>query len=608
MAALLAASAPAGAASPASAAVSAQGVVSVVAGVDRYATAVAVSRAAFPEDAQAVVIASGEGYADALSGSGLAGAVGGPLLLSAAGTLPPAVAAEIARLGAMRAYVLGGEGALSAHVASEVAAALLPGGTVVRLAGEDRYGTAEAVARATIDAGGAAWDGGAFFVDGSGFADGVSAGAVAARTGRPVLLVPSGGVTTGTLDLVRSAGVTDAVIVGGTASVRPTAFDAIAEAAGGAGQASRVSGTDRYATALAVAAYSERFGLRWVRPGVVSGVVYPDALVAGVLQARTGGVLLLTRPSELDWRVGQALWDHRAAPVAGITVVGGSGAVQPKVRLALAHALLAPPYDNARAMAHVTAIAGLGPRAAGGTAEHRAFDYIADRLREYGFAVTVQTVFIPGGRTSHNVIAERAGTSADVVVLGAHVDSKYPSPGANDNASGVAVVLETARVMAQAQPAPTVRFIAFGAEEISGATADDHHFGSRQYVASLSAAERSRIAAAVSVDMVGYGTVFNVRSMQVGPATAVQSLQRWGTATGQALPFLKDPGLYGWSDHEGFERVSIPAAWLEWREDPVYHTSRDTAAHVQPSRVDACGRLVRGWVLDLDAAKLDAMH
>ncbi|TLM66146.1 MAG: M28 family peptidase [Actinobacteria bacterium] len=278
------------------------------------------------------------------------------------------------------------------------------------------------------------------------------------------------------------------------------------------------------------------------------------------------------------------------------------------MRTELAQATLAPPYDNARAMAHVAALAALGPRTAGGAAEHEGFDYVADRLREYGYAVTVQNVTLPSGRTSHNVIAERAGASADVVVLGAHADSKWPSPGANDNASGVGVVLELARVFAQAQQAPTVRFIAFGAEEIAGVTADDHHFGSRQYVASLSSAQRSRIAAAVSVDMVGYGTVFNVRSMQVGPPTAVVSLQRWGTATGQPLPFLKDLGRYGWSDHEGFERVGIPAAWLEWRVDPAYHTTGDTHAHVQPARVRACGHLLRGWLLDLDAADLDALH
>ncbi len=112
----------------------------------------------------------------------------------------------------------------------------------------------------------------------------------------------------------------------------------------------------------------------------------------------------------------------------------------------------------------------------------------------------------------------------------------------------------------------------------------------------------------VSVDMVGYGSVFNVRSLGTGPQSAVVSLRARAAYVGQALPYLKDPGVYGWSDHEGFERAGIPAAWLEWREDPVYHTTGDTASHVQPSRVRTCGRLLRGWVLGMGQSGLDALR
>jgi hypothetical protein len=112
----------------------------------------------------------------------------------------------------------------------------------------------------------------------------------------------------------------------------------------------------------------------------------------------------------------------------------------------------------------------------------------------------------------------------------------------------------------------------------------------------------------VSVDMVGYGDTFNVRSMGSGPQSAVASLQAWGAHAGQPLPYLRDPGRYGWSDHEGFERVGIPAAWVEWRQDPDYHTVRDTAAHVQPERVRASGRLLRGWVLGMTPETLDALR
>lgn len=581
--------------------------VEAIAGRDRFATAVAVSASAFPTGAPAVVVATGRGWADALGGAALGGALGGPVLLSEPGHLPGAVAAEIARLGARDAYVLGGDRALSSAVASQVAAALVPGGGVTRLAGATSYETAEAVASATVGAMGPRADGWAFVATGARFADAVACSAAAARTGRPVFLVPPGALPTRTADALRATGTTSAVIVGGIAAVGDEVERGLVDVLGGPLRVVRVAGQDRYATGLELARWSAAVGLGWGRPTLVSGERYPDALVAGTLQARRGCVLLLTPRAAIHPLVERELWARRAQ-VSSLAVVGGTSAVSAGTRAGAVHALLAPPFETANAMAHVRYLAGLGPRAAGGTAERTACDYVAARLRDHGYAVSVQTVAIPGGRTSRNVIATRAGASPEVVVLGAHIDSKHPSPGGNDNASGVGVVLELARVVAQAAPQATVRFIAFGAEEISGATPDDHHFGSRHYVASLSAAERSRVAAAVSVDMVGYGTVFHVRSMLVGPTTAVGSLQRWAGVSGQPMTFLRDPGAYGWSDHEAFEFAGIPAAWVQWRPDSAYHTTGDTAAHVQPARVGATGGFLRGWLLDLDAAALDALR
>jgi Zn-dependent M28 family amino/carboxypeptidase len=259
-------------------------------------------------------------------------------------------------------------------------------------------------------------------------------------------------------------------------------------------------------------------------------------------------------------------------------------------------------------MGHVRALAGMGPRGAGSAAERRAASYLAAKLRSYGYAVTVQTVKIPGGRTSRNVYAQRGGRSSRMIVLGSHMDSKPPSPGGNDNASGCAVTLELARVLADADVAPTVRFVFFGAEEISGATANDHHFGSRTHVKRMSAYDRGRTEAMVSIDMVGYGSVFNVRNLRRAPMTAVSSVQTWARTSGQPLIYLKDPSRTGWSDHEAFEFAGIPVAWLEWRNDPVYHTRKDTAAHVSADRVTRTGRLTRGWLLDLNTSDVAALR
>ena len=107
--------------------------------------------------------------------------------------------------------------------------------------------------------------------------------------------------------------------------------------------------------------------------------------------------------------------------------------------------------------------------------------------------------------TSRNVIADPAGFDDEEphVVVVAHLDTVPVAPGAEDNASGVSVLLELARMAAAAPPDLPVRFIAFGAEEPRGAGDALHHFGSQQHVDDLSKAERRAIQGVVALDRVG---------------------------------------------------------------------------------------------------------
>ncbi|MBA4371099.1 MAG: hypothetical protein C0418_05940, partial [Coriobacteriaceae bacterium] len=114
-------------------------------GSDRFATSVAVSKRAFPSGAPAVVLASGQSFADALTGSGLAGAAGGAVLLTWKDTVPASVLAEIARLQPSKLYVMGGKGAVS-DAALNAAKAKAPGVAVTRVDGSDRAETARKAA------------------------------------------------------------------------------------------------------------------------------------------------------------------------------------------------------------------------------------------------------------------------------------------------------------------------------------------------------------------------------------------------------------------------------------------------------------------------------
>jgi acetylornithine deacetylase/succinyl-diaminopimelate desuccinylase-like protein len=108
---------------------------------------------------------------------------------------------------------------------------------------------------------------------------------------------------------------------------------------------------------------------------------------------------------------------------------------------------------------------GIGPRNIHYyVALNRAADYIECALSELGYSPIRQT-YEARGKTFHNIVAERPGTSSGVVVLGAHYDTHNDSPGLDDNGSAVAGLLELARVATRLLPHFTVRFIAFTNEE-----------------------------------------------------------------------------------------------------------------------------------------------
>jgi hypothetical protein len=153
-----------------------------VSGSDRISTAIEASKRAYPRGADAVVIATGYGWADALGGASLAGALRCPLLLTGPGALDARVGAEITRLGVQEAYVLGGTSAVGASVETSLRAKL--GATEVRrLGGQDRYGTAALVAAETRAILGTTFDGMAFVVTGADFPDALGASPISAANG-----------------------------------------------------------------------------------------------------------------------------------------------------------------------------------------------------------------------------------------------------------------------------------------------------------------------------------------------------------------------------------------------------------------------------------------
>jgi Zn-dependent M28 family amino/carboxypeptidase len=266
-------------------------------------------------------------------------------------------------------------------------------------------------------------------------------------------------------------------------------------------------------------------------------------------------------------------------------------------------------FDVASALRHVRVLSDqIGVRVAGSSEEREAAQYLQKQLRSAGYAAEIRSFPLPNGSTSQNVVALLPGSSDQRIVLGAHYDTKRPSPGANDNGTGVGVLLEIARELKTKKLMPTIEFVFFGSEEMIDSNADHHHYGSRFHVDEMSASERARVAGMLSVDMIGYGPELRLRTMNRGPQTLRRDLLAFAASRGVGLSYLKDPGKYGWSDHEPFELAGMSAAWIEWRDDPVYHTARDTPAHLSTKKVRTVGQLVLDYVSSLDTESLEALN
>ncbi|MDO8987773.1 MAG: cell wall-binding repeat-containing protein, partial [Coriobacteriia bacterium] len=189
-----------------------------ISGATRTATAVELSKEAFPDPLdgdRAVVIASGYGWADALPASALAGVVDGPLLLVAKDSVPAEVATEISRLGAIKAYIVGGEAVVAASVKTELQNRGL---TVERVSGANRYATSEQIALKvkSLDPDAASI---VFVATGMNFPDALAASSIAANTHHPILLTPKEALSLEGKRALDALNPTSAYVLGGTGAV-----------------------------------------------------------------------------------------------------------------------------------------------------------------------------------------------------------------------------------------------------------------------------------------------------------------------------------------------------------------------------------------------------
>jgi Zn-dependent M28 family amino/carboxypeptidase len=204
-----------------------------------------------------------------------------------------------------------------------------------------------------------------------------------------------------------------------------------------------------------------------------------------------------------------------------------------------------------------------------------------------GFARLVTSAVLED-RLSSNVIAQ-GGDGPGRVMVGAHLDSVPMGPGANDNASGSAAVLELARVFAGRPEQARLSLALFGAEE-------DGLIGSQHHVARLGAEGAGQYRAMLNLDMVAVGDRFEIGTTGERSRDLAQRAIDAGRALGLRVGRFDASGA---SDHAPFAQAGVPAVMLHWREDPNYHRPTDTPSRIDPEKLAATTRVAARVVEEL---------
>lgn len=259
-------------------------------GADAIGTMAAIVDKGWTE-AEAVVVASSEGYWDALSASSLAGDLSAPVLLTGRDGLHETTAEEIKRLGATTVYIAGGDETLTENVVNGLHEIGVE--NVVRVSGSDAAGTARAIAERLSEHADTC-----FVATASGYWDALSASPIAYSQGMPIFLTNIG---TKQLDADTLKMIADnyqkVVIAGGDGSVPTSVEDQLKSAGIKAENISRKKGATAVETSTDIAKFGLGLGMSADHMGVASGAGYWDALTGASLCGSYDAVLVLANTS-----------------------------------------------------------------------------------------------------------------------------------------------------------------------------------------------------------------------------------------------------------------------------------------------------------------------
>ena len=267
-------------------------------------------------------------------------------------------------------------------------------------------------------------------------------------------------------------------------------------------------------------------------------------------------------------------------------------------------AFLTPPepesFDGQRALADVQTQVAFGPRTPGSTGHAQVVEWMREELSDAGWESRIQSAEMLGHQI-HNVIAYR-GEEQPRIIIAAHYDTRLfadndpdpamrlePVPGANDGASGVAVLLELARVLPEEDNSTWLVF--FDAEDNGRIEGWDWILGSQAFVAELD----FRPEAVVIVDMIGDADQ-NIYIERNSDPALVQEIWSVAAELGYDGAFIPEAKYSILDDHTPFLQAGIPAVDIIDFDYPYWHTVEDTADKISAGSLQAVGETLQEWI------------
>jgi glutaminyl-peptide cyclotransferase len=266
------------------------------------------------------------------------------------------------------------------------------------------------------------------------------------------------------------------------------------------------------------------------------------------------------------------------------------------------HPQPAPRFNGERALKDVAAQVDFGPRIPDSEAHAKAITYIQSQLTAAGWQSSVETAQF-GGQTALNVLATR-NQEAPVLLLGAHYDSRLyadndpdpanhtlPVPGANDGASGVAVLLELARTLPAGSTPTALLFIDI--EDNGRIPGWDWILGSRAFAANMTIQPK----AVVIVDMIGDADL-NIYMEKNSDAGLTQQIWKTAKTLGYESAFIPVDKYRVEDDHLPFIEKGIRSVDIIDLDYPYWHTLQDTTDKVSAASLQKVGETLLAWIRD----------